>query len=664
MGNKDAIIEKIFQTSYFPFLKVLDMHPKILVNLHYTGFLLDWMCKYHPEFLDLLRKLVNRSQVELVGGAFFEPVISVIPDVDISGQTTLLADRVKELFGVEPRGFWTAERAWEPHLSEILSDVNASHTFIDDVSFESVGLSESDCFESYLVESRGKAVVVFPILKKLRYLIPFRSVSSIRSFLKNAPIGGIAVYGDDGEKFGAWPNTFERVYEEGWLDHFFTEIGGDDRIETVRITDYLKSHLPRKRIYLPASTYAEMMQWSIPFHPQAHRGRDSPRDQIPHRGFWRLFLAKYPESARMYSKMLDLSSEIHALGEDRNKEPLVQLWKGQCNDAYWHGIFGGLYAPFLRRITFENLIRAQSGSDKVNHARGENWLGVRDGFGVSSREIQLDSRQLRVVISPENGGGVCELDLKPWFVNLLDTLARRPESYHSQIKKLASRTIGPAIKKKGKSASIHESSRAKEKGLQKLLIYDRYPKFAFLDYLVLPDSKIEDFERQEFSEVAFLPACSYEPEIQKSNQSATVILAAQVAGIHGEQIRVNKRISLSADRPNLSVEYEIQTSGEESLLFLPEINLASLADSNFGVNFGRSTGIVNAGSLAICYEDFTVTVQCHGAAGIWTIPVKTVSLSEEGFESNLQEVSVLPRYPIHSGDKTLRTTINLEFTAD
>jgi 4-alpha-glucanotransferase len=665
-GNKDEIIERIFQTSYFPFLKILETFPRIEVNLHYTGFLLDWMGKHHPEFLDLLRELVDHEQVELVGGAYFEPVIAVIPDGDIRGQTTLLRDRIKSLFLREPHGFWTAERAWEPHLPEIMSDLEASHSFIDDVSFESMGLSESDCYEPYLVESRGKHVTIFPILKKLRYLIPFRSVSSTISFLKNARGKEIAVYGDDGEKFGAWPNTFERVYKGGWLEAFFREISRNRWIETVRISEYLKDSPPKKRIYLPASTYSEMMEWSIPFSPSPKIGSGAKRQEVPHRGFWRLFLAKYPESARMYSKMLELSERLHTLGEGSKNGPLLDLWKGQCNDAYWHGIFGGLYAPFLRRITFENLIRAQVGYDNISHQLGEDWLSVHEKDSILGHEFELETRDLGAVVSPEHGGSVCELYFKPRFANLLDTLTRRPERYHSQLKKMAGRTIIPTAKKK-RSVSIHESSGSKEKGLQNLLVYDRYPKFAFVDYLVELGSKIESFERQNFLEIAQLPACHYEAEIQKSNQSASLIQSTKTAGARGEKIDVIKRISLSADHPSMSVEYEIQTSGQKlrSALFLPEINLASLSDASFIANFGGKARNVNSENLDIGYENLSVTIHCEGANRIWIIPVRTVSLSEEGFESNLQEISILPNYvvPAQSGEASLRTTIDLDFRA-
>ncbi|MGH2638260.1 MAG: 4-alpha-glucanotransferase, partial [Rhabdochlamydiaceae bacterium] len=62
VGNADQIIERIYRRSYLPFLKRLAAHPEISVNLHYTGFLLEWLEKKHPEFIKLLQDIVSRGQ--------------------------------------------------------------------------------------------------------------------------------------------------------------------------------------------------------------------------------------------------------------------------------------------------------------------------------------------------------------------------------------------------------------------------------------------------------------------------------------------------------------------------------------------------------------------------------------------------------------------------
>lgn len=666
VGNKDEIIEKIYRASYLPFLKVLGAHPQVTVNLHYTGFLYDWLEKWHPEFIDLLQKLVDRNQVELVGGAYYEPVISVIPDSDALGQTALLSEKIQSMFGKKAEGFWTAERAWEPHLPEILSKAGATHTFIDDVGFQSAGLNESDCFQPYAVESRGNFVSVFPILKKLRYFIPFKSTSSTISFLKSALGQGIALYGDDGEKFGAWPSTFERVYKDRWLDSFFSEISKRNWIETVKVSEYLSKNPPRKRIYLPASAYSEMMDWAIPIFSGSESVRNrSVLKEVPRRGFWRLFFAKYPESARIYSKMLRVSNNINSIEGSRFPITFIDLWKGQCNDAYWHGVFGGLYAPILRKITYSNLIRAQVGYESVVHGASNQWLKIEDESRPGYQELNLDSSSLSLSVSPTLGGAICELDYKPCFVNVLDTLTRRPERYHSDVKKKSQKTIVPGKAKK-KSVSIHDSSNSKEQNLDQLLIYDRYQKFAFVDYLVPLETGVESFIKQDFLEISSLAVCRYEPEIQKSNDSICIIQRSVSTGYKGEQIEMKKLVTFPSVEPKIRVDYELRFSNGQygSMLFLPEINLGTLDDRKFVKNFSKSR-VTKGGQIEVFYEEIGLkgSIMFPDSNSAWLIPVKTVSLSEEGFESNLQSVSILPNFEIEqmSEGGNFKTSIEVGF---
>ncbi|MDA4129460.1 MAG: DUF1926 domain-containing protein [Thaumarchaeota archaeon] len=664
IGNRDAIIEKIFQNSYYPFLRKLADYPSVKVNLHYTGFLLDWFEAHHPNIIEVIRKLVASGQVELLGGAYYEPVISVIPDQDTLGQTKLLSERIESLFSYTPNGFWLAERAWEPELPEVLSQSNSLYTLVDDVSFQSSGISEAGCFEPYLAESRGKFVTVFPILKRLRYYIPFKEVSSSIAYLRNAAKlkSKIAVYGDDGEKFGAWPTTFERVYSEGWLDSFFTTLSRNAWVQTVKLSEYLKENPVSKRIYLPASAYSEMMDWSIPVFPRKEK-KEKP---VPLRGYWRLFLSKYPESARMYAKMVRISNVLHSLFDSEPDTALKELWKGQCNDAYWHGVFGGLYAPFLRRITYEHLIKAQVENEhSTGLAQGEFALTEDRIMGQS--EIVFDSKRIGGTISPGQGGSIAELDFKEKYINVLDTLARRPERYHRNIRRLQDKSIVPGQKTK----SIHDLARSKEKGLAALLIYDRYPRFSFLDHLVPAKTKLDSFVNQDYREIASLANYAYESEIQKSNHSVSVILTRRCDLVGGSQLKIRKTVRIPFDAPSVFVEYELDLpvsvgnkQESQSTLFVPEINLGSLAEEEFSRNYSRPMKSDDSeAKIVYSTSGVRIRIRSEGARSTWILPVRTVSQSEDGFESILQGISVLPVFPVDINPKNdpFKTTISLDF---
>ena len=86
VGNFGWVIAESYDKAYLPMVEALERHPSILMGLHYSGPLLDWLRAERPEFLDRLSALVGRGQVELLGGGYYEPVLASLPERDRIGQ--------------------------------------------------------------------------------------------------------------------------------------------------------------------------------------------------------------------------------------------------------------------------------------------------------------------------------------------------------------------------------------------------------------------------------------------------------------------------------------------------------------------------------------------------------------------------------------------------
>ncbi|MEI8383158.1 MAG: alpha-amylase, partial [Planctomycetota bacterium] len=86
IGNFDGVFEGAYQDSYAPFLNILDEFPDLPVVLHISGSLLEWLTDRHPEYIDRIRGLVARGQIELLGGPFYESILACIPRRDRLGQ--------------------------------------------------------------------------------------------------------------------------------------------------------------------------------------------------------------------------------------------------------------------------------------------------------------------------------------------------------------------------------------------------------------------------------------------------------------------------------------------------------------------------------------------------------------------------------------------------
>ena len=223
IGNFDGVFEEAFQDSYAPFLNMLDEFSDIRFSLHTSGSLLEWLVQSHPEYIDQLRQMVQRGQVEIVGGAFYEPILPNIPRRDRIGQIQSYSDYLQKLFGQRIRGMWVPERVWEQSLTAEIAAAGIEYTVLDDYHFKCAGMREEELTGYYITEDEGALLSVFPGSEKLRYTIPFRppeeTINYLREVAQKHP-NAVMVFGDDGEKFGTWPGTKSHVYDDGWLRSF------------------------------------------------------------------------------------------------------------------------------------------------------------------------------------------------------------------------------------------------------------------------------------------------------------------------------------------------------------------------------------------------------------------------------------------------------------
>ncbi|MBD3236704.1 MAG: hypothetical protein GF330_08375, partial [Candidatus Eisenbacteria bacterium] len=265
VGNLEHVVEAAYRDAYAPFLERIARHPSIHWVIHNSGCLWEYLEAHHPEYLERMGELVARGQVELLAGGFYEPVLPALDSEDRRGQIRRMVGYLRARFGVRARGLWLAERVWEPDLPIDLQAAGIDYVPLDDTQFEQVGLPARALRGGYLTESGGRLVQLFPAAMRLRYRIPFAPPEQVLATLEAMlPDGGLAVYADDGEKFGSWPGTRALCYEEGWLARFLSALEQAPGMRTVTFAQESAAHRPRGRVYLPTGSYAEMDLWSLP----------------------------------------------------------------------------------------------------------------------------------------------------------------------------------------------------------------------------------------------------------------------------------------------------------------------------------------------------------------------------------------------------------------
>lgn len=441
VGNLDHVLETHVRDVYEPFLERLAEREFFPIALHLSGPLLDWLESRAGPLLDRIGRLAADGKVELLLSGYYEPVLISLPRQDRVEQVAWMREAIRRRFGAEATGLWLTERVWEPELAADLADAGVRYTLVDDRHFLVAGFPAERLHRPFWTESDGggRRLVLLPIHERLRYLVPFKPPADTVAYLRGLRQARrpLAVLVDDGEKFGGWPGTREWVYERRWLHDFLDAIQQAIAAEEVRLTTPAAAleEVPSGGLaYLPTASYRELEAWALPA-AAATRLAALERELGPERlagpdgvlvrgGHWRHFLVKYPEAGRMHRKMLALSG----LARRRGDPPAARraIGRAQCNDAYWHGVFGGLYLPHLRHAVWEQLAAAER-----LLRRGEPPAVERfDTDGDGQEELWAHSSRWSALISPARGGGIEELTLLEAGVNLADVLTRRREAYH------------------------------------------------------------------------------------------------------------------------------------------------------------------------------------------------------------------------------------------
>ncbi len=672
VGNFEAVFEEAHQQAYSPFIDLLEQSECMNISLHQSGILWKWQQSRHSEYFEKVGKLVDAGRIELMTGGFYEPILISIPERDAIGQINMLNEFIKKHFETAPTGLWLTERIWEPHLPKLLANAGVDYLPVDDTHFLYAGFEPNQLTGPFVTEHEGRTVKLLPISKRLRYLIPFGTVDEVIAELKmmaEKNPDGLAIYADDGEKFGVWPDTHKHCYTDKWLPNLIDAFEkNSDWLEIVPLSKAAETKAVG-RAYIPSASYQEMLHWALPtksfleyeeFEKQLKENKQIERfGRFVRGGHWRGFLTKYEEVNLMHKKMLHLSERLNKFEIDNPKKKQLtnnvrdSLYASQCNCPYWHGVFGGLYLPHIRQAVLQKMV---AGDSELNRLDGIKATTIKshDFDSDGQNEILLSNNHLSAMFKPSTGASLIDLSCSEPAAAIIDTMNRRTEGYHSKLS-LANNSDADD------TASIHDRVVAKESNLADFLTEDWYLKRCFIDHFISEDTTLKDFARARFVDEGDFTVEPYEfikgPDGKSASFKRDGLIMHKGAKV---RMRVEKSFFLEDDSNLLSVSYRVsQLDGDP-------IEVIFAVENNFNFQAGHAIDryvLVNNEPTTDPYLDSLAShanVQTVGAVDdyrglaisigadikfeLWRTPIFTVSLSEGGFERVYQGTSLLHRF--------------------
>lgn len=590
VGQFGFVYEEAYEKSYLPLITYLFHFPKIKANLHFSGPILEWLDTNKPEFFtEFILPMVDRKQVEIVSGGYYEPVLISIPDEDKTAQIKKLNTYWFNKIGrMELKGLWLTERVWEPGLVKPLVDAGITWVLIDDENFELNTYGVRSSYYPVITEDQGQTLKVLAINESIRYLIPWKPVQETFNFLKNIRdttnpqlvFKPFVVIMTDAEKMGLWPagkrSTYEICYETGfngkpWIQELFEMLDETPWINSCTISEYFETYqnYPLPYAYFKTESYDKMGVWALPSDERreieklkrAIRYKTAPIEIQSLNLFlkgshWRSFLAKYVESNVLHKKMLftrSIYSQIQKnyLSYFTKYEELEKgydyLLQAQCNDVYWHGQFGGIYYRFMREYNHACLIKAlttfeRTFKDQLKKSLFQN-ITLTSVLLNGTPDAFLNSSKLMAFIALADGGSLFSLDDKETFFNISNVFTRVIEAYHPE----------EGVPEKG-------------------IVNDLFPRRSFRDYFFTKKPSIKAFFQGEVDYESLFHTSPY--EVVETKEEKNTLTIRSMATFKDRVFEVEKSFRIIGPSKKLIVTYTIRNLSDDAIrcYFIPEMN--------------------------------------------------------------------------------------------
>lgn len=621
-GLRLVELERAWKLTIQPLLGLLYHTPDLKVGLALSGEVLRALQDHFPAGAEWTRAMLERGQIELVGGAFHEPVLHAIPEEDAVGQIRAHAAAVKKLFGGRPTGVWLPWGTWDPALPRIFHKAAVDWTAVDERWIrDASGISQPQGV--FRTEREGMDVALIPLDTAAGSLVGRASIRGLINSLRQYPsLGrGAAVLALEVGDPAADP---ERA--QGWMVQFVQALAAAAPVlRTVRVSEYLERAGRAETVYLPSSP-------AVP---------------------WESALARYPEANRMHKAMVRVSemllrferkSRTEAWGSVIDPDALVQarryLYQAQHAEAYSHGLHAGIYDPKRRFSTWRDILRAEQtlltalGATDVMEIES----GDEDCSGVEQVSLRTDT--IRARIDPGLGGALVGFRHYGASRELISVVARRSEPWQE------------ALVAETQARTFSETPEE----FRRLSGWDGGQRLAFVEHWMNADEGLEDWLRGTHRRTPNpRPWTVVSSERFGDDALRTMLTAEGSLGESEQKYRLHKRYSLQRAGA-LEVRLDLVNRSHEPLRtrFGWEINLALDADAGDDLLvIGETRRVVDEpmdlgeiSEFSLAGEGMQVHLAAERPPRVWVLPVQTLHRDHGQKVTAVQGHALLLQWPV------------------
>lgn len=414
--EQKEIFEKDYENVYKPAAKFLYSHPEFRMSFAFNGVQIDFLQKEYPEFIEILRELISRRQIEILGGGYYAPAFPLLFPMDRTGQIEFLTSTLRSVTGKRPRGITLCASIWDYSLVSCFYNCGMDYVLLDD----SLIPDEKQKFVPLIMSDKGKTISILPLYQEFKPEIQddprdyLNLISKkIAKSSKNSPkplkecVKGLNIQFTHEE--------FQSLLRSGYLEKLYREISEKkdffDFATPITLVKEAKLRIP---VYIASGMSREVGQWGIEPYRAVKADRHYPVSIYD-------FFQIYPQSRALYDRMLYVSMLVNQSHGDKLRKTSARekLWEAQNGDGFICTSKGAFVSATYRQQAYKKLTEAEKIARQCGEFK-ETFVSY-DYTGDGLNEYICRMNKYFAVISL-GGGAIRELDVLQNSGNFADNL--------------------------------------------------------------------------------------------------------------------------------------------------------------------------------------------------------------------------------------------------
>ncbi len=414
--------EEKYDEIYKKLVSFLFENSRNRMSVSFSGPLLSWIMREHPEYTQLFSKLLNRKQTEIIGGGYYNPVFPLVFPRDRTGQIDLMSSEIRHATGKRPRGMTIFNSIWDNNLVPCFSACGMEYVLLD----SSLIPKEKKLYLPLIASEQGKSVSILPVSREFipntlvepnEYL---RNLFDTVSYLtKNDEYNSVADERVIAIKIDE--NQFLRLHDSNWLKRLF-EAADENFAETIEFSlplNFIHGSCFKVPSYIPAGIQSDVAIWAkTPYKAQENTSNFQTTVYD--------FLLTYKRNHALYNRMLFISMLINQCKGDKARKKIARekLWIAQSGEGYVCNPSGVFANNQARQYAYRNLTEAEKLCREASGGQEFKESATKYDYNSDGHNEYVCAMAKYTACVSKSGGQICEFDIIHNTGNYADSPSR------------------------------------------------------------------------------------------------------------------------------------------------------------------------------------------------------------------------------------------------